>query len=64
MLHADGGRKSISDGDVMSGATCTSRTNPALVYNLTIGGLSSGENVALGIILYLCRKVSDLAEAE
>ncbi|GBM54737.1 hypothetical protein AVEN_76245-1 [Araneus ventricosus] len=31
-------------------------------YNLTIGGLSSKENVALGITLHICTKVSDMAE--
>ncbi|GBM33998.1 hypothetical protein AVEN_166431-1 [Araneus ventricosus] len=59
-LPAEGGHKSISDGDELSEATCSSRTSPALVYDLTIGRLSSGENVALGVLLHLCTKVSDL----
>ncbi|GBM02348.1 hypothetical protein AVEN_138460-1 [Araneus ventricosus] len=36
----------------LSGTTCSSRKNPALVYSLTIDGLSFGENVALLIILH------------
>ncbi|GBM22605.1 hypothetical protein AVEN_182203-1 [Araneus ventricosus] len=39
------------------GRTCSSRTSSALVYNRTTSGLSSGENVALGIILHLCTKI-------
>ncbi|GBM67376.1 hypothetical protein AVEN_216964-1 [Araneus ventricosus] len=64
VLPTEGGHKSISDGDELSVAACYSRTCPTLVYNLAIGGLSSGENVALGIILHLCTKVSNLVEVE
>lgn len=56
MLHAEVGLKSITDLDMMNGKT---RMTPALVIILRYG-----ENEALGIILHLCLKVSDLSEAE
>ncbi|GBM32751.1 hypothetical protein AVEN_83723-1 [Araneus ventricosus] len=47
---------------IFFGATCSLQR--ILLWYLKIDGLSSGENMALGIILHLCTKEPDLAEPE
>ncbi|GFQ95341.1 hypothetical protein TNCT_734981 [Trichonephila clavata] len=63
-ISIEGGHRSISDEDELSGATCSTRKNLASVYYQITGGFSSGKNLVIGITLPLGMKVTDLEEAE